>query len=88
TESMAQEAGVACPQCGGILLMLHTKKGRLFYGCKNYPQCDFKSWNLPSAQKCPVGGQMMVEKTIKGEKAIVCTNNECKHQIIEGVVHE
>ncbi|MGE5381102.1 MAG: type I DNA topoisomerase [Methylocystaceae bacterium] len=83
TESMAQEAGVACPKCGAPILTLRTKRGRLFYGCKNYPQCDFKSWNLPSGQKCPVCGEFMVEKTVKGEKAVVCTNPECKHQLIE-----
>jgi len=83
TESMAQEAGVPCPNCGNPLLMLHTKKGRLFFGCKNYPQCDFKSWNRPSGQKCPVCGDMMIEKTAKGEKVIVCANSECKHQLAE-----
>jgi len=82
TASMAEEAGVACPKCESPLLMLRTKKGRLFYGCKNYPQCDFKSWNLPSGQKCPVCGEMMVEKTVKGEKVIVCANAECKHQMV------
>lgn len=82
TESMAQEAGAACPKCSSPLLTLRTKKGRLFYGCKNYPQCDFKSWNLPSGKKCPVCGEMMVEKTVKGEKVIVCANAECKHQLV------
>lgn len=83
TESMAQEAGSLCPKCNSPLLALRTKKGRLFYGCKNYPQCDFKSWNLPSGQKCPVCGEMMVEKTVKGEKVIVCANTECKHKLVE-----
>ncbi|MGE5397828.1 MAG: type I DNA topoisomerase [Chitinophagales bacterium] len=51
TESMNQVVGIPCPQCGGDLVALRTKKGRLFYGCKNYPQCDYKSWNKPTEPK-------------------------------------
>jgi len=47
TESLNEVVGVPCPVCGGDIVALRTKKGRRFYGCKNYPQCDFKSWNKP-----------------------------------------
>jgi len=47
TESINETIGVPCPECGGDIVTLKTKKGRRFYGCKNYPQCEFKSWNKP-----------------------------------------
>ncbi len=53
TESINQVIGVPCPQCGGDVVALRTKKGRTFYGCKNYPECDYKSWNKPGDQPAP-----------------------------------
>ncbi len=47
TESINETVDAKCPQCGGDIVALRTKKGRRFYGCKNYPECDFKSWNKP-----------------------------------------
>jgi DNA topoisomerase-1 len=47
TESINEVIDAKCPDCGGDVVALRTKKGRRFYGCKNYPQCDFKSWNKP-----------------------------------------
>jgi len=47
TESINEVVDAKCPECGGDVVALRTKKGRRFYGCKNYPQCDFKSWNKP-----------------------------------------
>ncbi|MGE5371371.1 MAG: type I DNA topoisomerase [Solirubrobacterales bacterium] len=50
TESIKETAGVPCPQCGGDIVVLKTKTGRRFFGCANYPECDFRSWNKPGAQ--------------------------------------
>ena len=50
TESINEVVDAKCPDCGGDIVALRTKKGRRFYGCKNYPQCDFKSWNKPGEQ--------------------------------------
>ncbi|MGE5544730.1 MAG: type I DNA topoisomerase [Bacillota bacterium] len=47
TESINEVVDAKCPECGGDIVALRTKKGRRFYGCKNYPQCEFKSWNKP-----------------------------------------
>jgi len=47
TESINEVVDAKCPQCGGDIVALRTKKGRRFYGCNNYPECDFKSWNKP-----------------------------------------
>ncbi len=45
--------GVSCPRCGGELVERRSKKGRLFYGCSQFPKCDFASWDKPLPQPCP-----------------------------------
>ena len=51
-----------CPKCGARLMEKTSKKNRKFYGCENYPECDFVSWEKPIADKCPKCGSYMVEK--------------------------
>jgi DNA topoisomerase-1 len=53
TEPILDKIGVACPKDGGELIERKTRKGRVFYGCANYPQCDFTSWKKPIATPCP-----------------------------------
>jgi DNA topoisomerase-1 len=53
TESINEIVDAKCPRCGGDIVALRTKKGRRFYGCKNYPDCDFKSWNKPGEASKP-----------------------------------
>jgi len=80
TESMNEDVGVNCPFCSGSVVALRSKKGRRFYGCSNYPECTFRSWNKPSGEKCPQCGDAMVEKVNKAkETQIVCQNSECKY---------
>ncbi|MCL2604920.1 MAG: type I DNA topoisomerase [Defluviitaleaceae bacterium] len=70
-----EEAGVACPLCGGKVVIKKSKKGRIYYGCDAYPDCDFISWNLPTGEKCPdCGGYLM----IKGRKTRVVACSACK----------
>jgi DNA topoisomerase-1 len=64
--------GVACPKDGGALLERKTKRGRIFYGCANYPHCDFTSWNRPVAQRCPKDGALMVVASKGKVKCTVC----------------
>ena len=52
TEAILQKIGVVCPQDGGELIERKTRKGRIFYGCANYPGCDFTSWKKPIAKPC------------------------------------
>ena len=73
TKPYFEKIGVACPKCGGDVVIKKTKKGRVYYGCSNSPECDFMSWNKPSAIKCPKCGSYMVEK---GNK-LLCMNEEC-----------
>lgn len=75
-----QKTGATCPKCGGEIVVKKSKKGRTFYGCSNYPTCDFVSWDLPSSKKCPNCQSIMVEKRPKKKAPyLLCTNPECKH---------
>ena len=73
TKPYFEKIGVSCPKCGGDVVIKKTKKGRIYYGCSNAPECDFMSWNKPSAIKCPKCSSYMVEK---GNK-LLCMNEEC-----------
>ena len=72
-EELAFNSQGACPKCGGEIVMKKTKKGRKYYGCENNPECDFMSWQKPSAKKCPKCGNYMLEK---GNK-LVCSQETC-----------
>lgn len=78
TKPIVVTVDVPCPKCGGKVLQLKTKRGKLFYGCEKYPECDFTSWYLPTKEKCPKCGKFMVEKSSKGGKQLVCSDPECK----------
>ena len=73
TKPYFEKIGVSCPKCGNDIVKRNTKKGRPFYGCINYPDCDFMSWNRLYDKKCPDCGNYMV---IKGKK-LVCSDKEC-----------
>ncbi|MFW6268979.1 MAG: type I DNA topoisomerase, partial [Bacillota bacterium] len=62
----------------GELVERKSKKGRKFYGCSNYPDCDFMVWNKPVEEKCPECGGFMVQKhTKKRGDYYKCINKEC-----------
>jgi DNA topoisomerase-1 len=73
TKPYYEKIGVACPKCGKDLAIKMTRKGRRYYGCIDYPECDFMSWGRPVAQKCPRCGGYMVEK---GNK-LACAAEGC-----------
>ncbi|AKN29456.1 DNA topoisomerase I [Clostridium carboxidivorans P7] len=80
TKAIVEELDVKCPKCGGNILIKRSKKGRKFYGCSNYPDCDFVSWLEPVSQKCSVCGNYMVKKHSKSKgDYLQCSNNECKN---------
>ncbi|MGE5582311.1 MAG: type I DNA topoisomerase [Bacillota bacterium] len=80
TKPIRKELGVACPKCGtGQITERKSKKGRRFYGCNQYPKCDFVSWERPYKDPCPQCGSMSVVKGGKTAKEIVCLNPKCGH---------
>jgi len=72
--------GVPCPQCGqGELCEKRSRKGKLFYSCTRYPDCDYALWDKPVAVACPNGDSpLMVEKTYKSGPALVCPKCRAK----------
>lgn len=73
TKPYLEKIGVPCPKCGKDIVIRKTRKGRVFYGCENYPDCDFTSWQKPVEKACPKCGKFMV---IRGNR-IVCSDQEC-----------
>lgn len=74
TEPWLEKIGVKCPQCDGEIVQRRTRRGRIFFGCSNYPQCDFASWKQPISQPCPECGGVLVMDNRKS----ICLN--CKKQ--------
>jgi DNA topoisomerase-1 len=71
TEPWLEKIGVICPKDGGELVERKTRKGRTFFGCVNYPNCDFTSWKRPLAKPCPKCGGLLV---IANKREAQCTN--------------
>lgn len=63
-----------CPKCGGKLVKKTSKKGKKFYGCSNYPDCDFAAPGIPTGEKCPDCGSFIISG-VRGRK--YCMNSEC-----------
>lgn len=83
TKPIVSKIGVKCPKCKeGDIIMRKSKKKKVFYGCSNYPDCDFVAWNKPVEEPCEVCGSYMYEKYSKSGTKIVCSNKECKHEKI------
>jgi DNA topoisomerase-1 len=81
------EIGVACPQCGGGIVERKGKKGRgrVFYGCKNYPECNFVTWDKPVEKECPKCRSFLVQKKQRGGSYVACPVEGCdyKEEIIK-----
>ena len=75
---IVEELDIPCPKCGGKILAKRSKKGKKFFGCSNYPNCDFVSWNEPIKEPCSKCGSYMTIKYSKTKgKYAVCSNTEC-----------
>jgi len=72
--------GVKCPECSeGEVVERRSKRGKTFYGCNRYPDCDFVAWGKPVAEQCPeCSGSYMIEKWLKAGPVLQCPNPECK----------
>ena len=82
TKAIQVEIAAPCPVCGGKLLEKTSRKGRKFYGCERYPECDFVSWEMPVEQKCPkCGGYMVLKRGRKGESYYLCANENCRERV-------
>ncbi|WP_100330900.1 type I DNA topoisomerase [Bacillus xiapuensis] len=81
TKAIVKEIGVKCPKCkDGNIIERKSKKRRIFYGCDQFPECEFLSWDKPIERKCPKCEQMLVEKRLKKGVQIQCTNCDYKEE--------
>ncbi|MBL7575171.1 type I DNA topoisomerase [Peptoniphilus asaccharolyticus] len=80
TKPLVEKIGVKCPKCGGEIVVKRSKKGRKFYGCDNYPECDFVTWNKPIDKMCPKCDSILTEMEGKGKKRIKCSNPNCDYR--------
>jgi DNA topoisomerase I len=76
-----------CPKegCNGkIISRRKGQRGKEFYGCTNYPTCDFVSWNKPTEFKCPKCGKYLIEKTDKIHGTYkICVDDKCGYKQLE-----
>jgi DNA topoisomerase-1 len=77
TKAIVEKIDVPCPKCGAALIKRKSKRGKAFYGCERYPECDFVSWDKPTKIPCPQCGGMMVQKIGQNGSYIACVNKEC-----------
>jgi DNA topoisomerase-1 len=80
TEAWLEKIGVRCPQDGGDIVERKTRKGRVFYGCANYPGCEFTSWKKPLPKACPECGGLLV---IADKHNAQCLNCEQRFSLDE-----
>jgi DNA topoisomerase-1 len=85
TEAWLEKIGVNCPKDGGDIVQRKTRKGRIFYGCANYPECDFTSWKLPLSTPCPQCGGMLV---VANKNTAQCLNCEEQYLLDQLVAEE
>lgn len=72
--------GVKCPKCNNAeIVQRKSKYGKIFYGCGNYPDCDFVLWNEPTGDVCPDCGSLLVKKVLKKGTFIECSSKTCKY---------
>ncbi len=78
----AVKVDVPCPKCGGEVVQKRSKKGATFFGCGNYPKCDFVAWGKPVGRSCPKCESILVENTFRGGRVsgIKCHNAECDYK--------
>ncbi|MFH1181203.1 MAG: type I DNA topoisomerase [bacterium] len=80
TESLKSNMlGIECPTCKiGKITEKRTRKGKIFYGCDQYPKCDFALWDKPTGEKCPKCQSLLIETK---RKQIKCSSKECDYKV-------
>lgn len=73
TKPLIYKTSAKCPKCGGDVIEKKTKRGTPFYGCSNYPECDFSTWDAPSDEVCPKCGKSLFRR--KGN-VLYCPDTE------------
>ena len=79
TRPILKDTGAICPKDGGMIVERKSRKGRIFYGCANYPKCDFVSWDRVIPEPCPVCGSYVVAKTRRGGVVLLECSADKEH---------
>ncbi len=79
TKPILDKIGVKCPKCGSDVIRRISKKGKAFYGCERYPECDYVSWDMPTGETCPKCGSMLVVKIRANGRFVACENKDCSY---------
>ena len=80
TKAIVKKIDVKCPKCGiGDIVARNSRRGKLFYGCSEYPECDQVFWYKPTNKKCPLCGSLLLQHKLKNS-TLSCSNNECKYK--------
>ncbi|MBQ2468470.1 MAG: type I DNA topoisomerase, partial [Clostridia bacterium] len=78
TKQIAKSTGIKCPDCGSDVVIKYGKSRKMFYSCEKYPECKFSAWDIPTEEKCPHCGDMLLRK--KGKGLLYCRNAECGYK--------
>lgn len=78
TKAITKELDVNCPLCTNTIVEKRSKKGKTFYGCSNYPECNYVSWYEPVNKPCPQCSELLVKRySKKSGEHLSCPNKEC-----------
>ena len=79
---LLRDTGVSCPKCGGKIVERKSRRGRAFFGCDNYPACDYTTWDEPQQETCRTCGSFMQKHRYRtGRSILYCSNENCKSRI-------
>ena len=79
---LLRDTGVACPKCGGKIVERKSRRGRAFFGCDRYPDCDYTTWDEPQKENCKVCGSFMQKHRYRtGRSILYCSNEACSSRI-------
>ncbi len=73
TKPLIIETGAVCPKCGGKVIQRKSRRGYVFYGCSEYPKCDFSTWDVPTEETCPKCGSNLFRH--RGQ--LICLKEGC-----------
>jgi DNA topoisomerase-1 len=76
TKPILKDTGAICPKDGGKIVERKSRRGRTFFGCANYPACDFVSWDRVVPEPCPVCGAYVTVKSKKGTLVFECSKDK------------
>ncbi|WP_210434367.1 type I DNA topoisomerase, partial [Virgibacillus sp. SK37] len=79
---IVKKIGVDCPKCkDGEVIERKSKKNRIFYGCSNYPDCDFVTWDKPVGRNCPKCDHYLVNHKKGQSSQVICSNCDYKEEV-------